>query len=320
MSESAFEGWSLDEEDLNAEPSTDIEQVNTKPKLCPFTILVDSREQAPYQFDSIIGDYRDDYAPLIVTTKKKGLTVADYSIDGLPGIAIERKSKNDLFGSVANGQKRENFIKRLHKMKESLLYGAVVIECYPEEIYEDPPSYTSLSPKTVFRTTLSWSIQFPTVHWVWCRDREKAEQTTFRLLEKFYEHHTNKKYIAHNKPIDSCMEAYELGIISRMSAREFQAPYCKENALRVFWDRGWAWWSTRVLDGDMGSVYEIGEVAPSEVAAALSAHKAKKGKNGKIDPLPGQTSFLANDEEPENPLVEQVISNIKKSKKSKIKL
>lgn len=320
MSESAFDGWSINEDDINEDSSTIVEPSDVKPVLCPFTILVDSREQKPYQFDSIIGDYRDDYAPLIVKTKKKGMTVADYSIDGLPGIAIERKSKEDLFGSVANGQKRENFIKRLHKMKETLLYGAIVIECYPEEIYENPPSYTSLSPKTVFRTTLSWAVQFPTIHFHWCKDREKAEQTTFRLLEKFYEHETNTKYKAHNKPLDACIEAYELGIKSRMVADEIQAAYCKDNPLRVFWMRGWQFWSTRVKDGDMGTVYEIGEVAPSQVAEALVAHKAKKGKSDKIKPLPNQTSFLNPDEEEESPLVEEIVNNIKKSRKSKIKL
>jgi ERCC4-type nuclease len=312
MSDSSFEGWNINEDDINENPSETLESTDVKPVLCPFTVRVDTREQMPYQFDNIIGDYRDDYAPLIVqTNRKKVLPAGDYAIEGLVGIAIERKSKSDLFQSVATGQKRENFIGRLHKMKEGLLYGAVVIECYPEEIYEDPPEYTSLSPKTVFRTSLSWAIQFPNVHWHWCRDREKAEQTTFRLLEKFYEHHTNKKYVAHNKPIDSCMEAYNLGIISRMSAKEFQAPYCVGNDLRIWWEKGWNWFSTHFLNGDLGAIYEVGQVAPSEVAAALAAHKAKKGKSDKIIPLPGQRSFLEQDNSEDG--LSEIVDQIEKS-------
>ena len=146
-----------DEQGVDEEVSKDFEESISKPRECPFTIIRDSNEQLPYLFQSIVGDSRDEYAPLIVKTVRKKLPVADYSIVGLPGIAIERKSKADLFSSMGDKAKRENFIERLRKMQTTLKYGAIVIECYPEEMYIDPPIHTKLNPKTVYRSTISWA-------------------------------------------------------------------------------------------------------------------------------------------------------------------
>lgn len=325
MSESAFSGFEITDDDTEAEATDFISPSDVKPRTCPFTILFDSLEQKPYTFSSIIGDAKDDYSPITVKTVKKRLSVADYAIKDVPGIAIERKSKEDLFGSVANGTKRDNFLERLRKMQTQLKFGAVVIECYQEEIYLDPPTHSSLNPKTVFRTSLSWAIQFPLIHWYWCKDRDAAEQTTFRLLEKYHEHETSSKYKHHNKPLDNSIEAFELGIKSRMTSRECQVGYSKDNPLLLDWKRGWTFWSNLGCDGDLGSYYNIGELPPSEVAEAVVSYKAaKKGKNtDKIKPLRNQTSFLdappvIDDDAGLEESVDGIINSLKKAQNESI--
>lgn len=302
MSESAFSNFSITDDDADAEATEVISPSDLTPRPGLFTILYDSLEQKPYTFSNIIGDAKDDHAPILVKTVKKRLKVADYSILGLESIAIERKSKEDLFSSVANGQKRENFIERLRKMQSTLRFGAVVIEAYKQDIFDNPPIHTSLNPKTVYRSTLSWAIQFPLIHWMWARDRDEAEQITYRLLEKYWHHETSTKYVSHNKPISNHMDAFKLGVIARMSANEFEAPYCREHELRLPFNEGWDFHSNHFLSGDRGVIYEKGETPPSEIATALIAYKGKKGKVTPEDgkqrkPLAGQKSFIESDDE-----------------------
>ena len=182
------------------------------------------REQQPYIFSKIIGDYRDDYRPIKVRTIRKKIPAGDYSIEGMPFVAVERKTKEDLFQSVGTTDKRDNFIERLHKMQRTLKYGAVVVECNANDLYNDPPSYCKTHPRTVFRTCLSWQQQFTLIHWIFCPDRDWAEQTTYRILEKFFEHETELKYVHHNRPIDTNIEAFRAGIIARRVSSESAAP------------------------------------------------------------------------------------------------
>jgi ERCC4-type nuclease len=310
MRESAFSGFTITDDDPNAEATEEVDVSDAMPRPSQFTILYDSLEQKPYKFENITGDSKDDYSPIIVKTVKKRLKVGDYSILGLEGICIERKSKEDLFGSVANGVKRDNFIERLRKMQSTLRFGAVVIECYKQEIFDNPPQHTRLNPKTVYRSTLSWAIQFPLVHFFWCKDRDEAEAVTYRLLEKFYDHETNSKYVHHNKPIDNAVEAFELGIKARMTANETECGYKKDNPLTISWMRGWNFWSNLGCNGDRGKVWDFGTMP--DVVESNSTPKEKKRL-----PLPGQTSFLK--QENESSGLSEVINDIEKTIKKKRK-
>lgn len=92
--------------------------------VCPFTVLVDTREQRPFDFLSVTTGPSNKIVPMRVPTLRAALRNGDYGILGLPSVAIERKSKEDLYGSVG---RRANFIGRLERMAE-LSYAAVVIE------------------------------------------------------------------------------------------------------------------------------------------------------------------------------------------------
>jgi hypothetical protein len=171
-------------------------------------------------------------------------------------------------------------------MQTILSYGAIVVECNSDELYEDPPHHTSLNPKSVYRTCLSWTMQFPLVHWFWCKDREFAEQTVYRLLEKWYQHETDTRYKHHNKPIDQNLNAYREGMTARMAVTETEVPYFQGNPLRLSWLRGWGFASTHLYEGDLGILHELGQM-PDESGNSKPKKKPKVDESG-YKPLPGQ--------------------------------
>lgn len=152
---------------------------------CPFTVLIDSREQAPYAFLGLRSNADEGNLPIIVPTMRVAMVTGDYGLFGLPRIAIERKSKEDLFASVA---RRDNFEDRLERMTR-LDFAAVVIEAEFSEIMTRPPKYTKYQPKSLMRTLMAWMIRYRGVHWLPMPDRWAAEQATFRLIERYWKDH-----------------------------------------------------------------------------------------------------------------------------------
>ena len=154
--------------------------------VCPFRIVVDSREQLPYEFSGM---------GLVVPTVVRGLLSGDYSIEGMEDqIAIERKSMDDLFGSVTWGRTRfEAEIFRLNTMvsADRMRFAAVVIEASWPEIMapmEHRPGWENQTePRSVEGTIIAWSLRYPRVHWWACGDRRGAECRTFSILRKFWD-------------------------------------------------------------------------------------------------------------------------------------
>ena len=166
-------------------------------EICPFKVVVDSNESAPYPFNQIKAKNKK---PLLVTCNRmplwnherrdvevKGEThsvgFADYSIAGMESrIAIERKSIDDLFGTLASRRVRfEAEIKRLHEDCES---ASVIVEGDWSAIMlwkgHGP------SPASVFGTIMHWIDRYPNVHWHLCPSRAFAEKVCFRTLEIFW--------------------------------------------------------------------------------------------------------------------------------------
>lgn len=158
--------------------------------LSPFTILVDTREQRPYTFDAIYGDAKDKGRRIQVKTERGTLHRGDYSILGRNMlVGIERKSKEDLYASVA---RRENFEGRLHQMTEHKKFGeeygayyAVVVEAELLDCLLCPPAHSKLVPKSLNRTIMAWRQRY-LVDWYFLPSREFAEEYTYRILERFY--------------------------------------------------------------------------------------------------------------------------------------
>lgn len=157
--------------------------------LCPFTVLVDTREQAPYTFDAMPLSGRDRGKRLVVPVEFRGLKSGDYSAVGLEHeLAIERKSLADLYSTL--GQGRARFEAEFLRLSE-LRFAAVVIEADVRDIWrpaENNPNWHSrLDPRSVEGTIVAWSIRYPRVHWWPMGSRRAAEVRVFQTIWKYWE-------------------------------------------------------------------------------------------------------------------------------------
>ena len=142
----------------------------------PMIIIRDTREQNGYTFGFLPQDQ----------VKVGTLPTGDYSIEGLEDqVTIERKSLADAFGTIGGQQKR--FQRELEKMT-SFKYGAVVIEADWPTIYQSPPPYSGLTPKSVRGSAIAWNIRHRVMFWT-MPDRLWAEKWTFYLLDRFWKDH-----------------------------------------------------------------------------------------------------------------------------------
>lgn len=187
-------------------------------EFCPFTVVVDSNESAPYTF---LGLENSKQRPLIVKTTSKALWsverknievarvrgkrapkivrfsarvgLADYCIDGHEfGIQIERKSISDLFSTLAGRRERfECEIKRLH---DDCDMAYVVIEGDWPDILRYRQS--QLSPKSVIGTITAWEQRYANVHWRLCPGRAAAELMTYRILRRWWDDRLEKQRLA----------------------------------------------------------------------------------------------------------------------------
>lgn len=152
-----------------------------------FEVIVDSNEDHPWTFQGITSSARQGSRELIIKTHRKRLETGDYSIVGHETeIAIERKSLEDLYGTVAG--RRENFEKEHQRMQQILSFGgvaAVVIEASLDKALDDAPMYTSYKPTALLGTWVWWQMRYG-VPWCWCGTRAHAELVCYRMLDAFW--------------------------------------------------------------------------------------------------------------------------------------
>lgn len=180
--------------------------------LAPFTVIIDSREQSPWLFTNFKTDKtsKGGPRPLVVQTRVEGLPSGDYSIDGFQQrVAIERKSLEDLYGTLGGG--RDRFTRELERLStydraavvvEASMGGAVLPQKCPGcgGVFLvascptcnglgviNPVPRSSLSPKSVFRSMIAWSIEYPTIAWHFADSRRLAEVFAWRWLVRWHE-------------------------------------------------------------------------------------------------------------------------------------
>ena len=155
-------------------------------------VIIDTREQEPFMFAAIPADAGEGAGLLRVRTARHGLRTGDYSLfghhaggtaDTPAGVCIERKSKKDLYGTVAAGRSR--FERELSRMA-GFLVARIVVECELSELLASPPEHTRYSPKSLHRTIIAWEQRFPRVHWLFCPNRRFAEVKTLRVLDRYW--------------------------------------------------------------------------------------------------------------------------------------
>lgn len=170
---------------------------NGKPT--PFTVLIDQQEKAPFPFTGLRGGSDVQYRPLIVPTRRVHLPTGDYSLAGVvrgqqvdlrQQVCIERKSMEDLFGSLAgkDGERRERFKAEHKRMQEMILWGGVahvVIEGSREDARLNPPEYGA-PPGAVLSCSVRWPRKYG-VAWHWAGSRNEAEKLTYELLADAWE-------------------------------------------------------------------------------------------------------------------------------------
>lgn len=149
----------------------------------PATILISGAEQLPYTFRGIAADQEFGGGVWRVATQTLHLETGDYTLDGYATqVGCERKSKADLFRTI--GQERDRFVRELERFS-TYRFAAVVVEAGWDEILNDPPPYSQLDPRLIYRSVLAWQQRYPCVHWWFVADRDMGEVTTLRILERF---------------------------------------------------------------------------------------------------------------------------------------
>ncbi len=135
----------------------------------PLTIVCDTREQRPWKFSAAVR--------VVVSTVPTG---ADYSVEGYEAeIGIERKSLQDLVGSLTVG--RERFIRSLRALS-SRRYRAIIVECQLSQILWG--DYRSkATPSSILGSICAITADFAPV--LFCDDAGAAAQLAERLLTKF---------------------------------------------------------------------------------------------------------------------------------------
>jgi len=143
-----------------------------------FVTVIDTREQAPFAFRGIAGERGRE---LEIATCRAGLRTGDYSVQGLEdAVAVERKSKTDLYGTVGRGRARfERELERLAAMPAP----ALVLECDLASLLR-PPERSRVSPSSVLNSLIAWSVRHRIPVWP-CPGRRFAEILTFRLLDHY---------------------------------------------------------------------------------------------------------------------------------------
>lgn len=167
--------------------------------VCPFKVVIDSNESAPFPFMGIKSREHKDRDLVIECVRKplwnfeprdieiKGgvhrVGFADYSIEGYErAIAIERKSIPDLFGTL--GSRRERFEAEIRRLSEDCEFACVIVE-------GDWPQIMTWrghgpDPKSIHGTINAWRQRYRGCHWELCPTRAFAERQAFRILERFW--------------------------------------------------------------------------------------------------------------------------------------
>ncbi len=176
---------------IRSTPATVAANTSTRPYIPPFTIIVDTREGAPFTFTGMREDSRHDYRSRFVAVEHQGLRTGDYSIKGYTDrVTVERKSLPDLFASLGGigGKRRENFQAEHERMAHYVNFGNfahVVIEANRADAWLNTPAHSGLCYRAVLGYELSWFRKYG-VRWWWAGGRAEAEVLTYDLLADAY--------------------------------------------------------------------------------------------------------------------------------------
>lgn len=146
--------------------------------IAELAIIVDAHERYGY-----------DFAGKPVRTTRRGLACGDYGlvIDGRLVAAVERKSLDDLSGSLLNGRLKYQLTELA-----ALPRAAVVVEDRFSEIF----TLTHVRPAAVADALAEVQVAFPAVPIVFCQTRKLAQEYTYRYLAAAHQWAIDNGYTA----------------------------------------------------------------------------------------------------------------------------
>lgn len=145
-------------------------------------ILIDSREQRPFEF-----------ASFNVAPETAALPCGDYSLPGfVDRVAVERKSLDDLIGCL-KGKDRDRFERELARGGHYELF-AVVVESSLADVSRG--RYKSeMKPHSALQSIIAFQVRYR-VPFLWCGSRKAAEYVTHGLLCKYLREITERYKLA----------------------------------------------------------------------------------------------------------------------------
>lgn len=166
-------------------------------RIAPFTVVIDTREQASFSFLNIAADSSASgstaAAPIIVPTITATLRTGDYSIEHYTeppaGVAIERKSLADLYATLT--RERDRWERELVRLREFSV-AEIVVEAAYAEVANPRDERMRRHRRSVCRSIDAWQQRFREIHWNFYPTRRLAEIKTFRKLERFWQDRNGK--------------------------------------------------------------------------------------------------------------------------------
>lgn len=145
----------------------------------PFTIIIDTREQIPWEFG-----YHD--------TANRKLDTGDYSIEGFENIlAVERKRSVSELATNLSEKRLNNVLSRLKKIKHPYM----VFEFSLDEVYQFPVGSDipkkmwdklKITGNYIVKRLLEIQLEYG-IQVVFCDDASNAEKFTASLMKRIYE-------------------------------------------------------------------------------------------------------------------------------------
>lgn len=156
-----------------------------------FTVVCDTREQAPWTFKKLKKKVKGVMQPLDVLTIRRGLKTGDYSILGYESkIVVERKSVADLVGTITTG--RERFESELERMEE-MDFAAVIIEGTWSDMLTYCIAKTEMNPVSLDSSILTFMMRYRGAHWLFRPSRFSAMKTAYKLFDLYMRRIRNGK-------------------------------------------------------------------------------------------------------------------------------
>jgi hypothetical protein len=150
----------------------------------PFTIIIDTREQIPWEFG-------------FHNTAKKKLDTGDYTIEGFENIlAIERKKSVSEIATNLSENRFSDVLDRLSKIKHSYMvfefsldevYSFPVGSDIPKKLWDKLRISGNYIIKRLIEIQLKYNIQV-----VFCGDSDNAEKFSVSLMKRIYEQYHTK--------------------------------------------------------------------------------------------------------------------------------